>query len=102
MTNSRDKGKRIERAWAKELTDAGFPARRGQQYNGIEGEDVVCPSLSRFHCEVKGVERLNIHNAMKQATQDAGEKIPYVAHKKNREEWLVTMRARGWMELLNA
>jgi hypothetical protein len=55
--------------------------------------DVICPDLPDFHFEVKAVERLNINEAMAQAVDDAGEKTPVVAHKRNRGDWLVTMRA---------
>jgi hypothetical protein len=32
--NSREKGKRGERAWRDELRAAGYDARRGQQFSG--------------------------------------------------------------------
>ena len=49
--------------------------------------------------EVKAVEHLNVNEAMAQAVGDAGEKIPIVAHKRNRGGWLVTMRAGDWFKL---
>src|SRR5699024_10044443 len=72
-------------------------ARRGQQYSGIEGKDVV--GLPNVHVEVKRVERLNLSKAMEQAMEDAGdEEIPIVAHRKNREKWKITMLAEDWFE----
>ncbi len=99
--NSCQKGKRGERGWRDELVAHGYNARRGQQFSGSpDSPDVVCDSLPGFHFEVKAVERLNINQAMSQSIDDAGHKIPVVAHKKNRGDWLVTMRASDWFELL--
>jgi len=99
--NSCQKGKRGERAWRDELVAHGYHARRGQQFSGTpDSPDVVCPDLPGFHFEVKAVERLNVNEAMAQAVEDAAEKIPVVAHKRNRGDWLVTMRAHDWFDLL--
>lgn len=99
--NSCLKGKRGERAWRDELRAHGYEARRGRQFSGSpDSPDVVCPDLTEFHFEVKAVERLNIHQVMAQALDDAGQNIPVVAHKRNRGDWLVTMRADDWFELL--
>lgn len=96
--NSKAKGNRGEREWAKVCRDEGYTnARRGQQYNGIEGEDVV--GLPGIHCEVKRVEKLNIYEAISQAQRDAKDKIPIVAHRKNNCKWLVTMTAEDWFRL---
>ncbi len=98
MVNSKDKGKRGELEWASVCREHGFDeARRGQQYHGLEGEDVV--GLPGIHQEIKRVERLNIHEAMEQASQDADGGIPIVAHRKNRTPWLVTMEANDWFKL---
>jgi hypothetical protein len=102
--NSRQKGKRVERLWRDELRDAGFlKSYRGQQYCGASGDaDVVCPELPTIHFEVKGVQKLNLRAAMKQAISDSSpqKKIPVVAHKTNGEEFLVTMRASDWLALV--
>lgn len=99
--NSRAKGARAERAWRDQLRHAGFTARRGQQFSGgTDSPDVVCEELDWLHPEVKNVERLNIHDAMSQAIRDAGEKIPYVAHKKNNHGWLVTMRGDDFLDMV--
>lgn len=91
------------------LREAGFlKAFRGQQYCGAAGNaDVVCPELPSFHFEVKGVQNLNVLNAMKQAiadcppqSNDGKKQTPVVAHKKNGEPWLVTMLAADWLELV--
>jgi Holliday junction resolvase len=95
--NSKRKGAAGEREFAKVCREHGYEARRGQQYNGIEGEDVV--GLPGVHIEVKRVERLNIEEAMSQSKADAQGKIPIVAHRKNNCEWLITMRAEDWFKL---
>ena len=100
--NSREKGKAGEREFAALCREHGFEnARRGQQFNGLEGKDVV--GLEGIHIEVKRVERLNIDEAMKQSIRDSKEgEIPIVAHRRNREEWKVTMRAEDWFEMYKA
>lgn len=96
--NSREKGCKGERELAKILRDYGYTAKRGQQYSGANGDaDVV--GITGVHIECKRVERLNIHDAMNQAVRDAREgEIPVVMHRKNRTEWIVTMRLEDWMK----
>src|SRR5436190_19688580 len=99
--NSCQKGKRGERAWRDELVAQGYSARRGQQFSGSpDSPDVVCADLPGLHFEVKAVERLNVTEAMTQAVGDAGGKVPVVAHKRNRGEWLVTVRATDWFAMV--
>ena len=102
--NSIQKGKAGERELAKKLREYGFDCRRGQQYSGIEGEDVV--GLDGIHIEVKRVERLNIYDAVDQAKRDSDykalpfeDKLPAVFHRKNHCEWLVTMPLTAWIEI---
>jgi len=100
MMNSREKGKRGERLWRDVLRAFGFTARRGQQFSGgDDSPDVICDELNdEYHFEVKFVEKLNIHDAMNQAAHDAGSKIPLVAHKRTRTDWLVTMKASDFLK----
>ena len=93
MVNSRAKGARGELEWAKYLGELGFPARRGQQFQGTPDSPDVVGGIPGTHAEVKRVEKLCIDKAMKQAEEDCGEDIPYVAHRRNHGPWLVTMRA---------
>jgi len=97
MTNSKQKGARGEREFASLCRDEGYDVRRGQQYHGLEGQDVV--GLPGVHAEVKRVEQLNITDAVDQARRDADGVIPIVAHRKNNCDWLVTMRFEDWIEL---
>lgn len=74
--------------------------RRTAQYCGNTGEAADCVGLPGIHIEVKNVEHLNVSNAMAQAVRDSRDRaIPIVAHKKNREGWLITMRADDWFKL---
>lgn len=89
--NSKQKGARGEREAAAALREVlGCDARRGQQYSGVEGEDVVT-SVDGVHFEVKRTETLSLYKAMKQATQDARGQVPVVLHRRNHEEWLVVV-----------
>lgn len=97
MTNSRQKGARGEREFASLCREHGYEARRGQQYSGIEGQDVV--GLPGAHVEVKRVERLNIYDAVKQSERDSQNRLSIVAHRKNNEPWLITMTAETFFEL---
>ncbi|TWT57217.1 hypothetical protein KOR42_05750 [Thalassoglobus neptunius] len=92
MTNGNQKGKAGERELSKELNSLlGTECRRGQQYNGVDGHDVV--GIEGVHVECKRVERLNVGDAIEQAERDADEgEIPSVFHRKNRKPWLVTIR----------
>lgn len=100
--NSKRKGKRGELEFSNLCKEHGFNTRRSQQYSGINGDaDVV--GLDGVHIEVKRVERLNIEKALQQAERDSKEgEIPIVAHRRNREEWKVTMRAEDWFKLYKA
>ena len=95
--NSREKGAKGERELSNILKSAGYTARRGQQYCGSNGDaDVI--GIPGVHIECKRVERLNIHEAMKQAVNDAREgETPVVMHRRNRTEWLATMRLEDWL-----
>lgn len=99
MTNSRAKGARGERELSNLLKQYGYSTRRGQQYCGSNGDaDVV--GLPNIHIECKRVEHLNLYAAMEQAKSDAKEfETPVVMHRKDRKEWLVTMRLNDWIKL---
>jgi Holliday junction resolvase len=99
--NSRNKGKRGELEFAHYLTDAGFPARRGQQFSGgKESPDVVCESLP-VHWEVKRTEAGNPYNWLDQAIDDAGaDKIPVVAHRRSAKAWMAILPMKDFLTLL--
>ena len=98
--NSKAKGAAGERELASKLRDYGYDCRRGQQYNGLEGEDVV--GLDYIHCEVKRVQALNLDEAMEQAKRDSKDnQMPAVFHRKNNKKWKVTMELNDWIKLYN-
>ena len=93
MTNSRRKGCRGELELAHKLEDLlGIEARRGQQFSGGDDSPDVVHSIDGLHIECKRVEKLNIHNAVKQAIDDAGDNVPVVMHRRNGQSWLVTLK----------
>lgn len=89
--------------FAQLLREHGYEAERGCQHSGgKDSPDVKCNMLG-CHWEIKFVEKLNLHSAMEQSKRDAGEdEMPLVAHKRNREEWLVTMPFEDWIKLFKA
>ena len=97
--NSRSKGKRGELELSHILNSHGFDTHRGQQYSGANGDaDVV--GISGLHIECKRVQKLNIEDAMKQSESDARDgEIPCVMHRKNHEEWKVTMRLADFLKI---
>lgn len=101
MTNSCVKGKVGERELAEFLRDHGFEARRGQQHaGGNESPDVVS-DLDYIHWEVKRVEAGNLYKWLEQAERDsAGIKIPVVAHRKNRKDWVAILPLDLFLSLL--
>lgn len=89
--NSKKKGARFELTVSKKLKELGINARRGQQFNGLEGEDVV--SDLDWNIECKAVERLNIDKAFEQSARDADPgKTPVVIHKRNLKPILITLK----------
>lgn len=98
--NSKKKGAKGERELANKLKEYGYNCRRGQQYNGLEGEDVV--GLDYIHIECKRVERLDLGSAMYQARKDSKDgQLPAVFHRKNRSNWLVTMELDDFIKIYN-
>lgn len=98
--NSKQKGKKGELEFVSVCKEYGLnKARRSQQYSG-EGHTADVVGLPGLHVEVKRVERLNVSNAIRQCHKDKADKdLGIVAHRKNREDWLVTMTLDDWIEL---
>ena len=99
---SRRKGKDGERQLRDLLREHGFAAERGAQHRGgPTSPDVVCTSLPGIHFECKRTERIQIRPAINQAIHDAGtNRIPVVAWRQNRGEWLCCLRASDLLEIL--
>jgi Holliday junction resolvase len=100
--NSKSKGSRGEREWANFCKTHGWNVRRTAQYCGNTGDASDCVGLPHIHQEIKRVEKLNISKAMEQARTECGDNIPIVAHRKNRERWMVTLDAEDFLKLYNA
>lgn len=99
MVNSRQKGKRGEIEAAQALRANGIMAKRGVQYQGGEGSpDVALDVGVGLHVEVKRTEAFRLYSAMKQARQDAGEKIPFVLHRRSREPWVAIVELDNLIE----
>lgn len=99
--NSRQKGAAGEREFAHFLQDHKLSARRGQQFHGgADSPDVICEDLTEVHFEVKRVEKFNIHASLKQAIKDAGSRLPIVAHRRSKEDWLAVVRMADLIPLL--
>lgn len=88
----REKGKRGERQAAKAVSAAlEVRCRRGVQYQGGAESADIQVEIPGVHWEVKFVEREAVRQWMRQAEQDAGDKVPVVLHRKSRAPWLVTL-----------
>lgn len=100
--NSRDKGKRGELEVAHFFKGYGFDARRSQQFAGMNGDaDVV--GVPFLHLEVKRTENLHLDKAMEQSIRDAREgEIPTVVHRKDRQEWKITLALEDFMPIFMA
>lgn len=97
--NSREKGKRGELEVAHILQGYGYRAGRGQQFSGANG-DADVEGVDGLHIEVKRAEHLNIEAAMKQAERDARDgKVPSVFHRRNGEDWKVTVRLKDFIQI---
>lgn len=97
--NSRNKGAAGERELSNILKGYGYDTRRGQQFCGANGDaDVV--GISGLHIECKRVEKLNLEAALEQSKRDAREgEIPVVMHRKNRQDWKVTLSLKDFIDI---
>lgn len=98
--SQQQKGRAGELELAAILGRHGFTIIPGTPLNyGMEPDLSGLPGI---HIEVKRVERLNISEAMDQATRDAlrfRDGLPTVFHRRNRQQWLVTMRLDDWIRI---
>jgi hypothetical protein len=104
---SREKGKVGEREAARFIAEHwGFAARRSQQRAGgadsqdLEGEEHGVPVIPGLHLEVKRDERRTPYQALVQCLHDrTGDHTPAVLHRRNRQEWQVTVFAADLPDL---
>lgn len=95
---ARNKGANAERELSHRLNDLGLDTHRGKVF--YHESDIV--GLFGIHPEVKRVEKLNISKAMEQADMESIKRmdgLPTVFHRRDREDWLVTMKLEDWMVL---
>lgn len=100
--NSRRKGADGERELAAWLRERGVSARRGRQFCGGAESPDVATDLEHVHFECKRVERFNVYEALDQAIGDAGERLPVVAHRRNRGAWVAILPLERLLPLLRA
>jgi len=90
---SREKGASGERELARELSRLlGVEARRGCQYHGGPGSPDIAADIPDVHIECKRTERLRLYEALEQASDDAGGKVPVVVHRQNYKPWVAIVR----------
>ena len=93
--NSRRKGKAGELEAAAELNRIlpAAMARRSQQHSGTESaSDLIAPGLPGLWLEVKRVQKLNLSEVMEKSLEQCGTLCPVVLHRKNGEDWMMTIR----------
>lgn len=98
---SREKGKRGERATARELAATfGVDARRGQQArDGSDAPDVV--GLPGWWIEVKTGQRINAFAALEQADEARGKfEVPIAVLRRDRKRPIVAMFFEDWQHLV--
>ena len=102
--NVKRKGTAGENELAELLRRAGIRAYRNDQiFRGGKGNPDVSAEVFGFplHIEVKRVERLNVPEAVNQAIRDAKPgTLPIVAHRRNREQWLITAPLAAILEVI--
>lgn len=102
--NSKQKGTRGENELVNLLHGYGIRAHRNDQIfkGGRNNPDVEAEVAGvPVHLEVKRVEKLNISAAVAQAERDAAaDHLPAVAHRRNREHWLLTVPLVPFLDLL--
>lgn len=93
--NSKVKGARGEIEFAREngrihhWCSGAF--RSKQRMGSPDSPDIL--GMDGFAPEVKRVEKLRLYQAVLKAVADAGGKlVSFVAHRRNRQKWLVTVR----------
>lgn len=95
--SSQRKGRTGEIELAHILQSYGYPVQAVSFGNTPD-----LTGLPGVHIEAKRVERLNVSEAMTQAVRDSEkfhDGIPILFHRRNRQEWLTTMRLTDFMAI---
>jgi len=96
--SSQQKGRRGELEICRIFQAHGIDAQPGQAVSYGATPDVI--GVPGVHPEIKRVERLNVPEAMSQAVRDSekfDDGIPVLFHRRNKENWLCTMRLSDWL-----
>ena len=97
---SQRKGRAAELELSRILQSHGYPVEPGRAQSYGEVPDLT--GLPGVHIECKRAEVLRLSEWMAQARRDAnrfGDGLPAVFHRRNRENWRVTMELPDWLEL---
>lgn len=96
---SQRKGRAAELELSRILQGYGYPVEAGRAQSYGEVPDLS--GLPGIHIEVKRRENVNLSAALEQSRRDAGRfgGLPAVFHRRNREQWRVTMDLPDWLEL---
>ena len=97
---SQAKGRNGEMELSRVLQGYGYNVTPGQPLN--YGREPDLSGLPNIHIEAKRAEKLNLTAWVAQAKADAikfNDGLPAVFHRRNRQEWLVTMPLSAWVEL---
>ncbi len=98
--SSQRKGAIGERELAAILREHGYDCTRGGTMSFGNVPDLS--GLPGVHIEVKRCEQVRLSEWMAQSRHNAekfGDGSPAVFHRKNREQWLVTMGLEDWLSL---
>lgn len=103
-TNGKQKGKRGELEVAHLMIDAGFDARRGQQFKGTEDSPDVIHDMTGFGIEVKYVENYSVnqlYTALDKQQEDGPEdEDALLFYRRNNKEWIVVMDAVRFLAIM--
>lgn len=97
--SSRQKGSRGELSFRDLLRSFGFQAERtGRGYNAPK--DDIAHNVEGVHFEVKSQEVWTLPKWIRQAEEDAGDRVAIVVFRKKKSGWRLDMPAEFGLELL--
>ena len=95
---SQRKGRGGELELARLLRECGYDVQPGRAQSYGEVPDLT--GLHGIHIEAKRCEQVRLSEWMAQAERDSErfhDGLPAVFHRRNRQEWIVTMRLPDWL-----
>lgn len=98
--SSQKKGRNGEIELAHILQQYGFDVQPAEAQNYGTLPDLI--GLPMIHIEAKRCETLRLSEWMRQASHDAEkfhDGMPAIFHRKNRQDWLCTMRLSDWVQI---